>query len=182
MDKRLLLTVPIIFLLASTLLLTYQNNYATLVVYAAGTPDSYGNRIISLCLQYWNGSAWVYFIDGYTYDGDIHEFPGDVTTAHEYVSGQIWWRVPDNKPLKFRIAVKLNKTLASSADDAVSKTRVYINITASGYSLINQLFGGAVGIDRTTYWTVVSLYTWNVTGQPYAGKQYSVAISYEAYY
>ena len=181
MNKRLL-TIPIIFLLATTIFLACQSNYATLIVYAAGTPDSYGDRIVSLCLQYWNGSAWVYFSDGYTYDGSIHEFPGDVTTAHEYSSGQIWWRVPDNTPLKFRVATQLNYSFASSTDDAVSKTKVYINITASGYSLTNQLFGDAVGIDRTTYWTVVSLYTWNVTGQPFAGNSYDIVIRYEAYY
>jgi len=181
MNKKLF-TVPIIFLLAFALFFASQPHYATLIVYASGTPDSYGDRIVSLCLQYWNGTAWVYFTDGYTYDGDIHEFPGDVTTAHEYVSGQIWWRVPDNTPLKFRVATQLNYSFASSTSDAVSKTKVYINITSSGYSLTNQLFGDAVGIDRTTYWIVVSLYTWNVTGQPFAGNSYDIVIRYEAYY
>ena len=182
MNKKLLYTFPLLFVLALTLFFTVQTQYSSLLVYASGTADSYGNRIQSLCLERWNGTAWIYFTDGYTYDGSIHEFPGDVTTAHEYISGQVWWRAPDNTPLKFRIAVALNYSFASTTDYAVNNTKVYINITASGYSLTNQLFSEAVGIDRTTYWTVVSMYTWNVTGQPNAGTEYSVAIRYEAYY
>jgi len=182
MKKKLLYTFPLLFVLALTLFFAVQQNYTTMLVYASGTPDAYGNRIMSLCLQRWNGTAWVYFTDGYTYDGNIHEMPADVTAMHEYISGQNWWRVPDNTPLKFRIAVELNYSFATTTDDAVSKTKVYINITASGYSLTNQLFGSAVGIDRTSYWVVVSLYTWNVTGQPNSGIEYNVGLRYEVYY
>jgi hypothetical protein len=181
MDKRLLLTVPIIFLLASTLLLTYQNNYATLIVYASGTPDAYGNRIVIMHVRMWNGTAYEILPDQYTWNGGTSFdgagiMYGTNARAIEYGNGNLYWRVKDDNPLQIWVDVAINKTLTTTPSTA---TRVYLNITGV---VTNQLMTYNGYSSTSHFYICTHVYTWNVTGQPNAGTLYSIVIRYEAYY
>jgi hypothetical protein len=180
MNKKLF-TVPIIFLLATTILLSYQNNYATLIVYAGGTPDSYGDRIVIVHVRMWNGTDYEVQPDQYTYDGSTSFDGAGImyglnANPIAYSDGNMYWRVKDNNPLQIWVDVAINKTLTTTPSSA---TRVYLNITGV---VTNQLMTYNGYSSTTNYYLCTHIYTWNVTGQPNAGNSYDIVIRYEAYY
>jgi hypothetical protein len=188
MNKRLL-TIPIIFLLAFALLYAIQPHYSTLIVYAGGTPDSYGNRIVCVYIAEWNSTSGAYefpygpintaYVSDTNIQGSKWVFPDTLNqpgvTLIEYTSS-FMFRVYDNHPLKIIVGVNINKTLTTTPSSA---TRVYLNITGVVTNQLMTLQGNWTG---TYFYLCLYYYIWNVTGQPYAGKEYNVAIRYEAYY
>lgn len=178
------------FLLSVIIVLGYMLPHQSMVtmVFATGTPDSYGNRILSLSIQQWNGSAYVWIEHEITWDGS-NTFDGwwinftSNPVRYTYTDG-VQLKVEDSKPTKFWIFTCLNKTLANDGDDAVTLVRAYINITSETYSLTNQQFTIVKygGEGSTNYYWQKNYYVWNVTGHPQATVSYDVTIKYQAYY
>ena len=187
MQKKLL-AIPLFFLLGLTLFFSMQDRYSTLIVYAGGTPDEYGNRINSIVLQQYNGTDWVwYYAKAYSWNGQEDTYQRGTTANYAWkeYTASFDFSVLHNKPLRLWVNVRLNQSLAGSAELAVNYTWLKINITSTeGYSLLNKNFtkGNAYAVG-TAYWMVAqNYYTWNVTGYPVEGVTYSVVIKYEAYY
>lgn len=186
MQKKIV-SIPILILLGVALLFAIQPNFTT-VVFAAGTPDEYGNRIVTLQLQQYDGAEYQWHAKAYTHDGsDTWDgesiIIGGTPSVYEYTYPPgLEFKVNDNKAIKFWLKVAINKTLTTEAE-ADDATRVYINITASGYSLTNQLMTyESPVVVGTTYYHVTFYYTWNVAPHPVAGVTYTVSFRYQAYY
>lgn len=185
--KRRILSIPFLIVLGVTLLIVAQQNN-TMIVFATGTPDEYGNRIVTLQLQQYIDEEYVWHSKAYTWDGSdtwdgqsiiIGGEPTEYT--YTYPPG-FEFKVNDNKAIKFWVKVAINQTLTTEAlaDDV---TRIYINITASGYSLINQLMTySSPVVVGTDYYHVTYYYTWNVASHPVAGVTYTVSFRFQAYY
>jgi hypothetical protein len=179
--RKSALTIPLFIVLFVALLVNQPFFPNIRIVWASGSSDSYGNRIIKVNCQQYNGSAWVGFTDYYTFDGTPWNETFDVT-EHEYFSGQDWWHVAENQSVRFGVVVFYNRTLAATTTQACAYTRVYINITKAGYSLTNQLFTSEIAYAyNATYWQVASFYTWAVAGEPESTGTYEVTLEYESY-
>lgn len=184
------LTIPLLFLLVLTLFFAIQqNNMSSLVVFAAGTPDSYGNRIRALYCQDYNGSTWIMSPHCVTSDGTLDYYWPNLNTSnyicHAYSSSSPYqWRVYDAKPLRLWCSVWLNYSFASTSSEAKSYMKIYCNITGGGYSLTNQEFTyGSCDPIGVVYWEMYNnYYTWNATGKPNAGTTYTITVWYNAYY
>lgn len=129
-------------------------------VFAYGTPDSYNNTIIWHTVEQWNGTSWVIL--------------QNVTTASSWTQ-----TVVDSQPIRFQVKWQLNNTLASDEVEAVSYTKMLMNITGIW---TNQEFNNTASSSDATYYFGVELGTWNQTGKPESGLTYNVATRYEAYY
>jgi hypothetical protein len=168
--------------LALTLFFTVQPQYSTLLVYASGTPDAYGNRIVAMYIKEWNSTSSTYYTlpTQYTWDGSmsfdgLNITYGSVAVEYSPTSG-FTWQIQDNNPLQIWTIVAINRTLTTS--NPIDTTRVYINITGVVAVYMSYWANGA----STNFNLGWFHYDWNATGQPNAGTTYSVAIRYEAYY
>jgi len=150
-------------------------NKDVILVFAIGTPDAYGNRIQQLTVEQLNG-AWAQVGDTYTYSNYTYPTGFSISCS-------------SNKNTRFNVTVYINNTFASSAADAVTKTRVYITIATGGYEgtpesgwnsrLMDD--GHTEGSTGSYYW--VKLYeSWTTAGRPAAGTVYYVTIDYDAWY
>jgi hypothetical protein len=137
--KRLLVAVPIVVLIFA--LLSYHNGTFLNLVYAA---DSYGNDINWVAVYQWNGTAYV--------------------LRWNITSSGVTYRITDNQTTKFVVNIKFSSTLASSTVEAISYTRVYMNITDGGTVWLNE------ELNNTSCTLVGSFYilnengVWNSTG------------------
>jgi len=137
--------------------------YSIMVAYGIGNPDSYGNVIVYLCIYQWNGSAWILKLN--------HTTDASFST-----------RLVANYPVKFTVKWRLNNTLASSEAEAVSYTRVYMNITNGGTIWNNEELNNTSTSSDADYYYGVEEGIWNQTGKPVAGTTYSCSALYQAYY
>lgn len=151
--------VALLATLSASLILSQTDTL--LLVKAIGTPDAYGNVIVWHTIEQWNGTAWVIL--------------QNVTTSTAWTQ-----RVVDSQPIRFQVKWRLNNTLAGSEAEAVTYTRVKMNITVGIWD--NKAFNNTSTSSDASYYYGVELGTWNVTGQPVAGTTYNVATRYEAYY
>ena len=151
-------TKIILTLLALTLILSVvfavwlnQTNLAHLKVYAAGNPDAHGNKI-QYCYIYENGS-WL-----------------ETISTSNYTQGQTI-DVESNVPVYLVFRVYLNNTFADDSDDAVSKTRVYLNVTgeyinenlaSSGNGTDGSFYYVDYGSSSTSNWTTATDTTYTV--------------------
>jgi len=150
----------VIFLLLTLILLLTPSHFTLVKVSAIGNPDTYGNAIVWLTVEQWDGVSW------------------DVLLNH---STAINWtvRVEDDTPTRFQVKWRLNNTLANSIAQAVEYTRVLMNIT--GIWTNKELTNVASSSDPNFYYGV-ERGVWNQTGYPQAGMTYDVTTRYEAYY
>jgi len=132
-------------------------------VRAIGTPDAYGNVIMNLTIHQWDGDSW--------------ELLQTVTTDTNWTQ-----RVVDSQPINITVCWRLNNTLASSEAEAVSYTRVYINLTDGGTIWNNEEMNNTSSGSDASYYYGYELAHWNQTGLPTSGVTYDVATRYEAYY
>jgi len=158
--------VPI--LIATLLLLGFFRVYSPpILVFAAGTPDSYGNRI--------------YKVEVWQNIGGSLQKKGEVDYT-DYTSGyQI--KINGGVETRFFCYVWLNKSFASSTAEAQSNTRIYINITkASGEVVVETTeMTSYDAMELTDYWQVEDYYIWS-TNLPEDGVTYYVYFDYDAYY
>jgi len=158
LKKQIVLGLAAALMLASAFLLS--NQVTILFVYGIGNPDSYGNVIVWMTVEQWDGDSWEILLNQ--------------TTATSWSQ-----RVVDNQPVRFQVKWRLNNTLATSTSQAVSYTKVLMNITSSWTNV--ELNNTSSSSDASWYYGV-ELGTWNQTGKPAAGVTYNVATRYEAYY
>jgi len=156
--RKILIAIPIIVLL---LTLTLWNNSINIRVFASPA-DAYGNDINYVEIWQFNGTTWVLKANFTSSGGSV--------------------RINDNQQVKFNVGIKLNSTLASSSNEAISYTRVYMNITYDSnfiwqnVELNNtscQLVGNFYYLIETGIWS---------TNLPIAGKTYACTVLYQAYY
>lgn len=154
-----LLVVASILLLASSLLVL-SSTHTDLRVAAIGTPDAYGNVIMYLAVYQHNGTHWVLLLN--------------------HTSDSNWTqRVEDSDPINITVKWRLNNTLAASEAQAVSYTRVLMNISTVWTN--EELNNTSTDSDATYYYGIEEAH-WNHTGKPEAAVDYDVATKYEAYY
>jgi len=157
--RKILLTIPIIVLL---LTLTLWNNSVNIRVVFASPTDVYGNDINYVEIWQFNGTTWVLKANFTASGGSV--------------------RINDNQQVKFNVGIRLNSTLASSTAEAVSYTRVLMNITFDGTFVWQN-----VELNNTScvlvggFYYLVETGTWN-TNLPVAGKTYACTVLYQAYY
>jgi len=157
------------FSIAIALLLVFalisSLNYPTLFVIRVYGADAYGNQI--------------HYIEVYTYFSSNTSY---VLKANFTATGGSV-RIPDNQYVRFVVRIKLNSTLASSTDEAISYTRVYMNITNGGSIWLNKELNNTVcwGAYQSFYW-LKERGDWNQSGYPVSGVTYSCSAKYQAYY
>jgi len=167
--KKALLTIPLALTIAVAFLFATipQNAY---IAYCAGTPDAYGNQILNFKVYQNDTGAWVW--------------KGTITSANYTAGFQI--RVEEGPCVMFNVTVRLNKTMASNIAEAVTNTRVYMNISDAGAVWTNELMDdwndGGVDVGPGTYYSVTYSEIWSDATKPLAGITYDISIKYEAYY
>jgi hypothetical protein len=158
------ITLVITMLAAAALFLPAQ----TQLVYAAGSPDSYGDCI--LLFQVWQNNTGTYL------------FKGAVSSSN--YTGNFQFRVDAGPAIMFNVTVCLNYAFATSISEAVENTRVYMNISGGGaVGWTNHLLASNNGgTDCGTYWSVTWSDVWNEASHPAAETTYTVTVLYQAYY
>ena len=154
-----------------------QIGFSVLRVYAAGTPDEFGNYIYSVDI--WQGPV------GSTYDSST--FTSVFTkvaqiTSSDYTEGQTITINSQNSTVII-VVVYLNKTLASDVNDAVSKTKVIMNITSicTNFELYALSWSSLTDYYKIEYSNVDDSHGDNVYTFS-ADQSYTVEIEYQAYY
>ena len=159
--KRLVLA----FIILSSIILLITTNinfqYSHLIAYASPA-DAYGNDINYVEIWQYNGTTWILKANFTSSGGSV--------------------RINNNQQVKFNVGIRLNSTLASSSDEAISYTRVYMNITYDGTFVwqnveLNNTSCQLVG----NFYYLIETGTWS-TNLPIAGKTYACTILYQAYY
>ena len=130
------------------------------IVYAA---DAYGSDITHIEIYHHNGTAWV--------------LVGNCTSS----SGQSY-SVHDTWPIKFLVNMKFNNTLASSTAEAISYTRVYMNITNGGSIWTDEELNNTACSEVGDFYELEEEGVWNATGYPVAGVTYECSVLYQGYY
>lgn len=158
--------ITLFLLLIPILLISSMISKDTFFVFAdSGTPDAYGDRI-SEC------SIW----QSATMKGNI--------TYSNYTSG-VQVSVDALTVTRFNVTIWLNDTFATSTAEAITNTRVYLNITYSnGTTVISTIeMTDYYAVDLGTgFYAVKSYYLWNdATHHPIAGLTYYVWLKYEVY-
>lgn len=188
MNKKILI-IPISIVLALALLTQIpQMHFSILEVYANGVPDTYGNRILSLWVMQWSGSAFVwtyqannsYTTNGLsTFDGlTIAPSGGNVNT---FINGSMYWKVNPNNQTEFYAWVALNNTFAPDVVTGESYFTLYMNLTSSSYSLTNAQFSLGSYTTTANYFEYNMTYNWNIGGQPTAGVSYNIGVWYNVF-
>ena len=139
-------------------------NMANLKVFASGTSDLYGDRIYEVSI--WQNSI----------------MKGNITYNNYTLGVQV--KVDAQILTRFNCTVKLNSTFASSTSEAITNTRVYINITYTNGTVIistTEMTDYTAEVNGDFY-LVKSYYTWDdPTHHPIAGVTYYVWFRYEVY-
>jgi len=185
--KKLLTVLIAVLVLLNVQLFLSTDNLCSLIVYADGTPDSYGNRIVGLWVEEWNDTLGDYqspygqckklvTYDGTnTFDGLTIHSNGASMDIIAYTAN-VELKVYDNRALKVIVKCAGNKTLLS---DPTTEMRAYINITGV---VTNQQMTYDSHESGSNFYVVKYYYVWNSTGEPTAGTDYTVKVWYEAYY
>lgn len=197
--KKLIFIVIIIICSLLILALYLQVQEPTnLVIYAAGTPDAYGNRIIALTVFQWNGTSDILVENkaivcngSNIFDGEPIVGRGVTPVEYSYPSG-FSYRIKHNASTLFTVCVALNKTLASDEASAKNYTRVYISIAGivTNYPMIYRTTSSTTHFYIVVYgcrWGDVysgefKIIKGDIEGYPQLGTTYNVEITYEAYY
>ena len=148
----LALIMAILLLLATHQTLLHQS----LIVFAAGNPDGYGNAINTMSI-YQNEIQVAY------------------ATTSNYSSGMTL-EIDSSILTRIVATVRLNLTLASSQSDAKDKTRVFLNIS-DVVSNQNMTFWQS-GQDANYYYVSYNSSLWT----PDVDTTYNVTLDFDAYY
>jgi hypothetical protein len=148
-----IIAVPLIFSLLFALF-SMNNNFAVINVVYASPADSYGNDI--LYIEVWEGS---------TLKANFTSSGGSV-------------RVNASKTITFNVTIKFSTSLASSQDEAIQYTRVYLNIT--GIVTNAELTNVACWVSGPYYY-LVERYAVN-PGTLSGGQTYACSVLYQGYY
>jgi len=157
--KKLFLTSFAVTILSISLFFS-SNHDSIFMVYGIGTPDEYGNVLCWHTVEQYNGTDWVILLNH--------------TTSSDWSQ-----RVEAEKPIRFQIEWRLNNTLAIDEAEAISYTKILMNITGIW---TNKELNNTSSRSDETYFYGVELGTWNQTGKPQSGVTYNVQTRYEAYY
>jgi len=126
---------------------------ANLIVY--GSPaDSYGNDILSIAV-----------------------YEDNVLKTNLTASGGTV-RLNASKTITFNVTICLNKTLASSQNEAIQYTRVYLNITGV---ITNAELTNVKIWEGTNFYYLIEKYTVN-PNTLIGGQTYACTFKYQAYY
>jgi hypothetical protein len=157
--SSLLLLIPLVLLV----FLGATKN--TMLVFATGTADAYGDEISEVSV--WQSTT----------------MKGNITHAN-YTSG-VEIKVDALTATRFNVSVLLNDTFATTEAEAITNTRIYINITyTNGTTIIStteitDYYSEDLG---NGFYIVKSYYLWNdATHHPIAGITYYVWFKYEIY-
>jgi len=121
--------------------------------------DSYGNDINFIEVWQYNGTDYILLANFTSSGGSV--------------------RVHDNWVINFTVGIRFNSTLASSTAEAISYTRVYMNITGIWINVeLNNTSCTLIG----NYYYLTEQGHWNQTGYPEAGVTYTCSIVYQGYY
>jgi len=139
-------------------------NMTNFKVFASGTPDAYGDRIYEVSI--WQNSI----------------MKGNITYNNYTLGVQV--KVDAQILTRFNCTVKLNSTFASSTNEAITNTRVYLNITyTNGTTVVatTEMTDYYAWLNGNFYY-VKSYYDWNDPAtHPIAGTTYYVWFKYEVY-
>jgi hypothetical protein len=142
-------------------------NPNTMIAFAAGTYDAYGQGIISVKV-YQNETTWTW--------------KGEVDHANYTLGAQV--KVDALTLTRFNVSTYINNTFASSEVDALANSRTYLNITYSNGTTVvanTEITDVSASLDGTLY-TIESYYLWNdAANHPIAGITYYVYIHNEVY-
>jgi hypothetical protein len=127
--------------------------------YTVFAVDSYGNDINFIEVWQYNGTGYVLLANFTSSGGSV--------------------RVHDSWVINFTIGIRFNSTLASSTSEAISYTRVYMNITGIWTNVeLNNTSCTLIG----SYYYLTEQGHWNQTGYPQAGVTYECSVLYQGYY
>lgn len=128
--------------------------------------DSYGNDIISIEIWQYNFTNWN-LIANFTSSG------GSV-------------RVHDSWAINLTVQIRLNETLATSKSEAISYTKVFVNITYGDiptYVWTNKELNNTSCTGPTGgFYYLKEQGHWNETGKPESGITYACSTQFKAYY
>jgi hypothetical protein len=145
------------------LIIPAHNN--TMLVFASGTADAYGDQIDECSV--WQSATMM----------------GNITKNNYTLGVQI--NVNSLTATLFNVSVLLNDTFATSTAEAKTNSRVYLNITYSnGTTVISTTeITDYYAVDLGTgFYLVKSSYLWNdAANHPIAGVTYYVWLNYEVY-
>ena len=129
-------------------------------IHLAWAADAYGNDIQFVEIHQYNGSAWN-LVENFTSSGGST-------------------RVHDGWPTNFSVSIKFNSTFASSTAEAISYTRVYMNISQSVWTNeeLNNTACSLIG----DFYVLEEEGHWNQTGKPESGVTYECSVLYQGYY
>ena len=141
-----------------------------LVVYAAGVPDSYGDRIFGFYVYQNTSGSWTQITSV-----EYNSFTNGTTLS-----------IPANQKTIVLCLAHLNVTFAPDASTALTRTRVYITISGIVSSTLMTASGSAYdGLYNKwgcSHWYPSSTSTATSVWTPTTDTTYTVTIQYQAYY
>jgi len=161
MNKRKITTALCFSFLLFLSLLAIPNNPLIRFVWSA---DAYGNQINWASIEQYNVT-----LGGY-------ELVVNMTSSGQTV------RVHDSWVVRFKVGMRFNSTLASSTSQAITYTRIYMNLTNGGSIWTNKELNNTSCVLSGSWYYLVENGVWNQTGKPTSGVTYLCSIRYEGYY
>jgi hypothetical protein len=156
MNKTKIILAILISISLITLFRSFNDTF--LIVKKVYASDSYGNDINYIEIYQYNGSSWN-LVTNFTSSGGSE-------------------RIHDNWQTRFLVNIKLNSTLATSTSEAISYTRVYMNISTVWTNV--ELNNTSCSLNGDFYW-LLEEGNWT-TSLPSLGVTYSCSVNYQAYY
>jgi hypothetical protein len=175
--KFSLLTVmalAVVVIVAMSMFMQNANvpGFSTFKVYAAGSPDSYGDYIAYVEVYQYISGSW----------------PSNTLISSSGYSSGMNFQITSNVQTLLEVIVVLNGTLANS--DAMAEACTAVNVTISGTSytsayLTCNFVSSGNGLYELNFWGPSGTYTVPPSGTywtPATDTTYSVQITYQAYY
>ena len=154
---KVCLNILLGFILIGCVIPTFLNYHPVMLGFAS---DSYGDDINFIEVWQWNGSDYV--------------------LEANFTSNGGSCLVADNKAIKVIVSIKFNDTLASSEAEAISYTRLYMNISEGIWTNV-ELNNTSCVHSGDFYWLKEDG-IWNQTGYPVSGVTYECGVLYQGYY
>jgi hypothetical protein len=124
--------------------------------------DAYGNDILWLAVDQWNGSMWVH-------------------RANWTASGGTT-KVANSQPVRFTTEVRFHTSLATNLTEANSYIQVKMNLTVGIYNNQSLAYMANMSFVGGSYYFLVYRVIWNVAGQPVGATTYNGQLKYHGYY
>lgn len=147
----------LLILLSGYLVSNIMNYDGVINVFAS---DSYGDDINFIEVWQWNSSHYV--------------------LEANFTSTDQSCLIVENQPIKIIVSIKFNDTLASSEAEAISYTRVYMNISEGIWT--NEELNHTSCFHSGDFYWLKENGVWNQTGYPVAGVTYECSVLYQGYY